>query len=82
MDLARHDLWRGKKKNWACTPQNREKLTTMQAQIFFGMSEVMAGKVHKKNWPLTFMGQISQAQNAIIEIAILSAGLFCDICLQ
>ncbi len=43
------------------------------------MSEVMVGKVHqKKIWPLTFEDQINQAQNAILEIAFLSAGLFPD----
>ncbi len=39
----------------------------------------MAGKVRQKKfdlWLLTLMGQISQAQNAILEIAFLSAALF------
>ncbi len=50
-----------------------------QPQFFFCMSEVMVGNVRRKKidlWPLTFQGQISQAQNAILEIAFFSAGVF------
>ena len=47
----------------------------VQAQNFFAHQRSWWARSVKKNWPLTLMGQISQPQNAILEIAFLSTGL-------